>query len=163
MCPHTTIYVSLYYFSRVCWLILLDAALWFLHTGSQIAVDDSIPAIVALYMRPHTVIYVTSYCNTCVLILLYMCPHTATHVSSYCYICVPRSCIPEPDAGCWRHNTSSRRAGSQLLQCYAILDWYKATSLLFLCRRLFLICACTACEVCCLVCLACFKECVVQN
>jgi hypothetical protein len=28
-------------------------------------------------MRPHTAIYVSSYCCICVLILLYMCPHTA--------------------------------------------------------------------------------------
>ncbi len=82
MCPHTTIYVSSYYY--ICVHILL-------------------------YMCPHTTIYVSSYCYICVPIymcpdttvvaaykrprilvyrrpLLYMCP--TIYVSSYHYICV---------------------------------------------------------------------------
>jgi hypothetical protein len=37
-----------------------------------------------IYVCPHTAVYVFSHCCTYVLILLYMCPHTF----SYCYICV---------------------------------------------------------------------------
>jgi hypothetical protein len=32
-------------------------------------------------MCPHAATYVSSCCNTCVLILLYLCPHTAMYVS----------------------------------------------------------------------------------
>ena len=46
-----------------------------------------------LYMCPHTIMYVSSYYYTCVLILLYtcphtiMCPHTTVYVSSDCNMC----------------------------------------------------------------------------
>jgi len=45
-------------------------------------------------MRPHTTMYVSSYCYMCVRILLYlssdyyMCPHTPIYVSAYSYMCV---------------------------------------------------------------------------
>jgi len=55
MRPHSTLYVSSYYY--ICVLILL-------------------------YMRPHTTIYVSSFYYICVLILLYMCPHTTIYESA---------------------------------------------------------------------------------
>ncbi len=73
MCPHTTTYVSSYYY--VCVLVLLYICVLVLLVSSH------------YYMCPHTTIYVSSFYYICVLILLYMsscysmCPHTT--VSSY--------------------------------------------------------------------------------
>jgi hypothetical protein len=64
MCPHTTIYVSLY--SYIC----------VLRCGASICV------LILLYMCPHTIIYVSSYS--------YMCPHTTIYVSSYSYYMSPQ-------------------------------------------------------------------------
>jgi hypothetical protein len=54
VCPHTTMYVSSYYY--LCVLILL-------------------------YMCPHTTMYVSSYYFTFPHTTLYMCPHTTMYVS----------------------------------------------------------------------------------
>jgi hypothetical protein len=43
--------------------------------------------LIWFYMCPQ-LLYVSSFCYTCVLILLYMCPHTAVYVSSHCFTCV---------------------------------------------------------------------------
>jgi len=64
MCPHTTIYVTSYFYVRV--LILL-------YLCSQYAGATRADVKVG-YM--------------CVLILLTVCPHTTTYVISYCYMCV---------------------------------------------------------------------------
>ena len=75
MCPHTTICLSSYYYTRV--LILLYMCLLY----------TAICVVILLYMCLHTPIYVsTLYCYICVVILLYICPHTSMYLSSYYYI-----------------------------------------------------------------------------
>ncbi len=70
MCPHTTIYVSSYYYASV--LILL-----------YMCPHTTMCPHILLYPCPHATIYVSSYYFICVLMLLYMCPHATIHVSSY--------------------------------------------------------------------------------
>jgi hypothetical protein len=94
MCPHTTKYVSLYYY--ICVLILLYMCP---HTLTAIVNHRSHTIYVLSYycIYPHTTIYVSSYSQgdsesphsyyICVLILLYMCPHTTICVLILLYMC----------------------------------------------------------------------------
>ena len=114
MCPHTTIYVSSYYY--ICVRILLcmcmcahatilyvslslSLSLTHTHTHQGTSGDHTPTSYICVlmllyvvvcrarpYKFPHTTIHVSSYYYICVLILLCMCPHTTIYVSSYYYI-----------------------------------------------------------------------------
>ncbi len=94
MCPHTTIYVSTYYY--ICVLILRYVfSYYYMCPHARRVRGESRRS----YYYTHTTIYVSSYYYICVLILggsgvshddrttililLYMCPHTTIYVSSY--------------------------------------------------------------------------------
>jgi len=103
VCPHTTIYVSAYYY--MCVLILLC-------------------------MCPHTTTCVSSYCYMCVLMILSVCPHTAIRdlcvrillcVSSYCYMC-PHDTICVSSYCCM-----ALRAGPNLLLTFYFTTQYFTT------------------------------------
>ncbi len=89
MCPHTTTYVSSYYY--ICVLVLLHMCP---HTTTYVSSDYNICVLILQHMCLHTTIcvlilqYMCPHTTICVLILLYMCPHTSIYVSSYYYICV---------------------------------------------------------------------------
>ena len=51
-------------------MVMMEKSRMYIYRGLQVCI--------LLYMCPHTIIYVSSYCNICALILLYTC------VSSYC-------------------------------------------------------------------------------
>ena len=78
MCPHTTIYVSSYYYMCPHTTVCMSSY----HYMCPYA-TTTICFLILLYMRPHTTIYVF---YICVLILLYMCSHTTIHVSAYFYM-----------------------------------------------------------------------------
>jgi hypothetical protein len=98
MCPHTTIYLSSYYYISVLILLYMTAKSPSTKHAFQVKV-------LCMYMCAHTAIYLSSYyniswwpsaiylpsyCYISVLILLYICPHTAIYLSSYCYMSSPR-------------------------------------------------------------------------
>jgi hypothetical protein len=104
MCPHTTIYVSAYYYICVLHTTTYVSSYYYicvlilLHVSSYYYTCVVIPLHVSSfdYMRRHTTACVlillhaqppVSYTTTCVLILLHMCPHTTTYVSSFYYTC----------------------------------------------------------------------------
>ncbi len=90
ICPHTTTYVSSYYYICVILLTCFHTLLHMcphaaIHVSSycyvsayclRVSANYNIYVRILLHMCPHT--------NICVLILLYMCPQTAMYVSS-CY------------------------------------------------------------------------------
>jgi hypothetical protein len=107
MCPHTTIYVSAFYYVCVCVLMLLyymslslslSLSHTHTHTKAPLVITHQHPIYSVLmllyvvvcrarpYKFPHTTIHVSSYYYICVLILLCMCPHTTIYVSPYYYI-----------------------------------------------------------------------------
>ena len=79
MCPHTAIYVSLYYY--ICVLILLHmcphAAIY---VSSYYYRPDALAAAAAAAgIKTNT----TRYYYICVLMLLYMCPHITTGLTHW--------------------------------------------------------------------------------
>jgi hypothetical protein len=98
--------------------------------------------LIRLHLRPHTAIYVSSYCYIYVLILLHMCPHTAiyvssyrssllplhmcphttTYVSSYCYICVLILLCMFPHTGVLAYR--GHRAKSECDNTYVLILLY---------------------------------------
>ena len=111
MCPHTTIYVSSYYYTCVrillCVFILLCVLILHINHSNCAALTCPSPArlffftlcvssyydcyiyvLMLLYMCPHTPVYVSSCYYIGVVLLLYMCPYTAIHVSSSYDVCV---------------------------------------------------------------------------
>jgi hypothetical protein len=78
MCPHTTMYVSSYYYVPSATARICSCRLTGPHTTMYVSSYYCICVLILLYMCPHTTIYVSSY--------YYMCPHTTTHVSSYYYV-----------------------------------------------------------------------------
>ena len=88
MCPHTTIYVSSYYY--ICVRILLYGVFILLHVSSYY----HICVLTLLYICPQTTM--CPHTTTCVLILLSMCPHTTTHVQASSSRASSRKTTPTP-------------------------------------------------------------------
>jgi hypothetical protein len=78
MCPHTTLYVSAYYY--ICVRILLYVP------SCYVSLDYYICVLMLLRMCPHTTIYASAYYYMCPHTA--MCPHTNIHVSSYILLCM---------------------------------------------------------------------------
>jgi hypothetical protein len=88
MCPHTTLYLSSYYYISVLILLYMTAKSPSTKHAFQVKV-------LCMYMSTYCYISVLilqyilmAVCYISVLILLYNCPNTAIYLSSYCYISV---------------------------------------------------------------------------